>query len=277
MQTNLPGLSALNAPDSWRVIDLISDLHLQAGEPLTFHAWQDYMACTPADAVFILGDLFEVWIGDDVLTQPSAGSAPAMAPATAFESQCASTLRKTRQRCPVFFMHGNRDFLFGQAAAKYCGLTVLDDPTTLRFAGQTWLLSHGDALCLADTDYQAFRQTVRGADWQRSFLAKPLAERRALAQAMRTQSLAHQQTQTVYADADTDLSLQWLKAAGAGTLIHGHTHRPADHSLGADHTRIVLSDWDAAASPARDQVLRLSLHDGVARVQRLTAKQASSA
>ena len=271
MQANLSGQSALNAPAGWRVIDLISDLHLQSAEPLTFTAWQNYMARTQANAVFILGDLFEVWIGDDTLTQPRAGTDPA----GEFEVQCANTLRATSQRCPVFFMHGNRDFLFGEAAAKHCGLTLLDDPTAMRFAGQTWLLSHGDALCLADTDYQGFRQTVRGADWQRSFLAKPLAERRALAQAMRTQSLAHQQTQTGYADADTDLSLQWLKAAGARTLIHGHTHRPADHPLGEDHSRIVLSDWDAAATPARGQVLRLSLRDGAADIQRLTPEQAS--
>ena len=272
MQANLPGPSALNAPDGWRVIDLISDLHLQAAEPLTFQAWRNYMARTPANAVFILGDLFEVWIGDDTLTQTRAGSDPD----GELETRCADLLRATSQRCPVFFMRGNRDFLFGEAAAKRCGLTLLEDPTALRFAGQTWLLSHGDALCLADTDYQAFRQTVRGADWQRNFLAKPLAERRALAQAMRTQSLAHQQAQSAYADADTALSLDWLKAAGASTLIHGHTHRPADHPVGADHSRIVLSDWDAAATPARGQVLRLSLRNGAADIQRLTPEQASS-
>jgi UDP-2,3-diacylglucosamine hydrolase len=273
MRTDLSSFSVLNAPEGWRVIELISDLHLQAAEPLTFKAWQHYMGRTTADAVFILGDLFDVWVGDDGLMPSQAEDNGA----GDFESQCADILRDTSRRCPVFFMHGNRDFLFGEAAARRCGLTLLDDPTALRFANQTWLLSHGDALCLADTEYQAFRQTVRTADWQRDFLAKPLQERRALAQAMRQQSLAHQQAQSAYADADAALSLQWLHAAGAATLIHGHTHRPADHDLGTEHTRVVLSDWDAAASPPRSQVLRLSLRNGAAQRQRLSVEQASIA
>jgi cyclophilin family peptidyl-prolyl cis-trans isomerase/predicted phosphodiesterase len=139
----------LVAPPAWRTVDLMSDLHLQAGEPGTFEAWQGYLQTTPADALIILGDLFEVWVGDDAATQPG------------FEAQCAELLRRTAQRLPVFFMHGNRDFLVGPAFAAQCGFTLLDDPTVLVLHGRRWLLSHGDILCLEDTEYLKFRAQVR--------------------------------------------------------------------------------------------------------------------
>ncbi len=237
----------LVAPTGWRTVDLISDLHLRAEEPATFEVWRGYLETTSADALFILGDLFEVWVGDDAATRPG------------FEADCAELLRHTAERLPVFFMHGNRDFLVGPALAAQCGFTLLDDPTVLSLHGERWLMSHGDLLCLDDDEYLAFRAQVHAPAWQRAFLARPLEDRRALARSMRTQSEARKQTPgMVWADVDTDAARAWLQQSRAQTLVHGHTHRPARHDLGDGCQRIVLSDWDAAAHPARAQVVCLS-------------------
>ena len=246
----------LIAAPTWRAIDFISDLHLQASEAATFNVWRQYMQSTPADAVFILGDLFEVWVGDDALQSGS------------FESQCADVIRQTAARIPVFLMHGNRDFLVGSALMGQCNTRLLDDPSVLVFDSQRWLLSHGDALCIDDLPYMQFRAQVRSPEWQQAFLAKPLAERQAIARGLRQQSEANKQAGTVYADVDTALTRQWLSGASAGTLIHGHTHQPAMHELGNGLRRVVLSDWDARAQPARAEVLRLTV-DGL---QRITLK-----
>lgn len=248
-----PQAAELPAAPSWRSVDCISDLHLHPAEPGTFVAWQSYMASSPADAVFILGDLFEAWPGDDVL---DVGG---------FEAGCAAVLRQAAAARPVYFLHGNRDFLIGDAFARSTGVRLLADPTVLAFAGSRWLLSHGDALCLDDTDYLAFRAQVRAAPWQHAFLARPLAERQAVAQSLRAQSEERKRSGATYADVDREAALEWLRAATAPTLVHGHTHRPADHVLDAGHRRIVLSDWDLAAQPPRAEVLRLSA-DGARRV-----------
>ena len=248
----MPPLAEINAPAAWRTVDFISDLHLHVEEPATFGAWQQYLQRTPADAVFLLGDLFEVWVGDDAVQVGGSGSRPN------FEARCADVMHTAAQRLALFFMHGNRDFLVGDALMARCRAQLLRDPCTLVFAGQRWLLSHGDALCLDDVPYQQFRRLVRSAAWQTAFLAKPLAERQTMARQMRQQSDANKQTAAAFADADTILSHQWLQDASAHTLIHGHTHQPADHLLGPAHVRVVLSDWDAAANPPRAQVLRLT-------------------
>lgn len=251
MAATVPHVAELTAPLSWRTVDFISDLHLHASEPATFTAWQRYMESTPADAVFILGDLFEVWIGDDAVGEDKPG----------FESRCAQVLDQTARRLPVFFMHGNRDFLVGQQLMDLCNATLLDDPTVLVFEGARWLLSHGDALCIDDVDYMQFRQQVRSPRWQQDFLAKPLAERQAIASALRQQSEAKKKSGAVYTDVDAPTARQWLRAAKAGTLIHGHTHKPAEHDLRDGLRRVVLSDWhiapDGATAP-RAEVLRLS-------------------
>lgn len=239
------------ASPAWQHVDFISDLHLQASEPLTFQAWQAYMGRTRADAVFILGDLFEVWVGDDAASAGMAGG---------FERQCATALRTTAERIPVFFMRGNRDFLVGADFMAQCRCTLLDDPTVLDFAGQRWVLSHGDALCLADVDYLNFRANVRSTAWQQDFLARPLTERRAIARDLRARSEAKKQSATTYADVDDAAAHAWLREADACHMIHGHTHKPATHVLGPDLQRIVLSDWDMAAQPPRAEVLRLSRH-----------------
>lgn len=259
----MPPLAELQARPDWCTVDFISDLHLSADEPATFTAWQAYLRSTPADAVFILGDLFEVWVGDDAvsadfLQQPDAS----------FENRCAHALHQAASRTALFFMHGNRDFLVGPALMAQCGATLLDDPTVLTFNQQRWLLSHGDALCLADTDYMQFRQQVRSPAWQQAFLAKPLAERQSIARGIRQQSEARKHSNAPYVDLDADAARQWLQVAKANTLIHGHTHQPATHPLGDGLTRLVLSDWDLAARTPRADVLRLTA-SGLQRLQLL--------
>jgi UDP-2,3-diacylglucosamine hydrolase len=236
----------LQAGEHWRSVELLSDLHLQAGDPATFAVWRDYLQTTSADAVFILGDLFEAWVGDDAACEPG------------FAAECAAVLRAASAQRPLYFLHGNRDFLVGPALAASCGFTLLQDPTVLAFGTGRWLLTHGDALCLADTEYLAFRAQVRNPIWIAGFLSRPLAEREALARQMRDASEARHQTVLNPADVDPTLARLWLEAASAPMMIHGHTHRPAEHDLGGGHLRVVLSDWDARATPPRQQVLRLS-------------------
>ncbi len=263
----VPPAQELPAPPHWRTLDFISDLHLQASEPATLAAWRQYLQATPADALFILGDLFEVWVGDDALDEPGS-----------FEAQCAALLLATSERLPVFFMHGNRDFLVGDRFLQRSGATGLSDPTVLGFGGRRWLLSHGDALCLDDVDYQRFRATVRGAAWQQQFLAQPLLLRRAQARAMRAHSAALQRPAHTHADVDGPAACAWLQAAGSTVLLHGHTHRPADHALAPGLSRSVLSDWELDAAPPRAEVLRLHLQNDLpagVRVQRLPPGQAA--
>jgi UDP-2,3-diacylglucosamine hydrolase len=234
-------------------VDFISDLHLDAHERATFDAWAQHMAHTPADALFILGDLFEVWVGDD---NPDP-----------FALQCIAVLKATAQRLPVYFMCGNRDFLVGADLLKASGMQGLSDPTVLDL-GATGnaqptriLLSHGDALCLDDHDYLAFRAQVRQPEWQAAFLAKPLTERQAYARDVRNKSEALKRSHTTqadftdYADVDSQAAIAWLKAADAQVLLHGHTHKPAAHDLGDGLSRWVLSDWHADSQPPRLEVL----------------------
>ena len=250
-------LAQLRAPAHWQAVDLISDLHLQPGEPRTFEVWRAFLqrpAAERADALFILGDLFEVWVGDDVLESSASAD-------QTFWRACAEALQHFSAHTPVYFMAGNRDFLLGADGLQACGMQGLSDPTTFEFLGQRWLLSHGDAMCLADTDYMRFREQVRQPAWQGEFLTRPLSERRAIARDLREQSEARKRSTasdpSLWADVDAAAARAALQAAGAHTLIHGHTHRPALHALGDGLQRVVLSDWDAAAHPPRAEVLRL--------------------
>lgn len=263
----LPSVAEWRLPAEWNTLDFISDLHLQAGEPATVQAFERYLAATQADAVFMLGDLFEVWVGDDALLEPGS-----------FEAACAALLREAASHRPLFFMQGNRDFLTGEQFDALCGTTTLADPTVLEGGGQRLLLSHGDALCLDDVDYQRFRAMARSPAWQAAFLAQPLERRRAQARGIREQSESRKSesrqatagetgaAMPTYADLDPQATRDWLRAAGAATLIHGHTHRPATHALGAGLQRIVLSDWDLAASVPRAEVLRWQRGQGLQRL-----------
>ena len=242
-----PPFPALRADPAWRCIDLISDVHLHADMPRTFEAWRHHLLHTPADAVLMLGDLFEVWVGDD---QRGAG----------FEARCLQVLQAAARQRVLAFLPGNRDFLLGEAMLAASGLLRLADPTVLIAFGQRWLLSHGDALCLSDTAYQQFRQQVRAPAWQQAFLAQPLQVRQQQARAMRDASAAHQARQPAagWADVDDLAAAAWLDAAAAPALIHGHTHRPASHTLPGGRSRHVLGDWDLDTTPARARALRLT-------------------
>ena len=248
----------LQAPSHWRCADFISDLHLQSAERPTFQVFADYLQATQVDALFILGDLFEVWVGDDALLPGS------------FEAECADLLRRASQRMAIYIMHGNRDFLMGPSLMHACGATALPDPSVLVFAGKRYLLSHADALCLGDRPYQTFRKQVRSPAWQQAFLAKPRAERQSIARGIRHASEDRKQSQAGYADVDTAAALALMKSLDCPQLLHGHTHQPTQHTLDAQHVRSVLSDWDAAANPPRADVLRLRLGSAGAVLERLT-------
>ena len=246
-RTTAPQVAQLQGAPGWRAIDFISDLHLQPSEPQTVEAWRSYLARSTADAIFILGDLFEVWVGDDALDEPGS-----------FEAECAAVLHEAAQQRPLFFMVGNRDFLAGDEFLRRSGMRGLSDPTVLRWAGPSILLSHGDALCLDDVEYQQFRAVSRSAAWQQQLLAQPLAVRRAIGKSARSESEQRKQSGAPYADADTQMNATWMQAAQAPWLIHGHTHQPADHALGNDQWRIVLSDWHIDADTRRAEVLRVT-------------------
>lgn len=238
------GVSRLRLPATVQVIEFISDLHLCPDLPRTVAGFEHYLARSQADAVFILGDLFETWVGDDTLNQP-------------FEDRIAAALRRSTQRLAVHVMRGNRDFLLGTAFFATTGCAELADPCALSAFGQTILLSHGDALCLDDVDYQRFRAQVRTHEWQAALLTRPLSERLAIAAQMRAASRAHQQRQdpVTWADADPTLAGQWLAQVGAHTLVHGHTHRPTTEQRPEGWQRLVLSDWDLDIAD-RAEILR---------------------
>ena len=238
-------IHTLTAPAQWQQVDLLSDLHLGPDTPGTLARLQQHLAHTPAQAVLLLGDIFEVWVGDDARHQP-------------FEAGVVQMLHDASQRLALYFMHGNRDFLVGADLLAAAGMTALPDPTVLEAFGRRWLLVHGDAQCLADTAYQAFRRQVRSPQWQADLLAQPLAARQALARQMREGSKAAQAAQLMASDLDADACRALLREAGTDTLVHGHTHRPAVHDLGGGMQRVVLSDWDFDAAPPRGDVIRLS-------------------
>ncbi|MBX3620329.1 MAG: UDP-2,3-diacylglucosamine diphosphatase [Rhizobacter sp.] len=263
MHEGLAALPEVHAPAGWHCIEFISDLHLSADTPRTFDAWAAYMSATSADAVFILGDLFEVWVGDDARFE-------------GFEARCAEVLRDAASRRHVAFMVGNRDFLVGPDLLQACGVSPLPDPVVLVAFGQRWLLTHGDALCLADTEYQHFRATVRGSAWQQAFLAQALPIRREYAAEVRRQSEARKKNQSSpadWADVDFPAARALLRSATSQTMLHGHTHRPATESLGEGCVRHVLSDWDLDHASLRAEVLRLSA-SGLARLPMADTLQA---
>ena len=215
---------------------LVSDLHLDAGRPGITQLFLDFLAgqARQADALYVLGDLFEAWVGDDDPGEPGA-------------SVCAALQALANSGVPVFLMRGNRDFLFGPGIAARCGATLLPDPCVVDLHGRPTLLMHGDLLCSDDAGYQAFRRQVRDPAWQASFLAQPLEARQAFAAQARAASREHQ---SGMAESITDTNAATVAAAmshhGVDRLVHGHTHRPAIHAVTVDGrpaTRVVLGDW----------------------------------
>ncbi len=250
----LPAFDEWVAEPTWPAIDFISDLHLSDTLPRTAEALFRHLAHTPAPCVILLGDLFELWVGDDQMTQP-------------VEASLVQRLAEAAGRRRLAFMVGNRDFLAGAQLLRAAGLQGLNDPTVLAAFGRRVLLSHGDALCLDDQPYQAFRREVRSPAWQQAFLARPLAERLHIAAEIRQASKTrHRFDGDGRIDIDPAEALRWLRAAGADTLVHGHTHRPSDDEPASGLRRHVLTDWDLDHGSAdRAGVLRLT-RDGFVRV-----------
>ena len=222
----------------------VSDLHIDAAHSAIAGRFVEFLSAEAAraDALYVLGDLFESWVGDD---DPD--------PAQRAVIEALRTL--TANGTPCFVMHGNRDFLLGERFAEQSGVELLPDPVLITLQGERVLAMHGDALCTDDRAYQRLRATVRSADWQRRFLALPVAARRALAGAARAGSRAHTAAlETTIADVNPDSVARVLRDAGVDVLIHGHTHRPAVHRLSVDgraRTRIVLGDWYESGSALR--------------------------
>lgn len=214
----------------------ISDLHLDPGRPQTLAVADRWLASIEPDttALYILGDLFETWIGDDA-RDPAFD--PLFVRLNDFKARGAQ----------VFFMAGNRDFLAGPEVARQAGWTMLEEPTHLDCFGTRVALLHGDSFCTADPDYQRFRAQVRNPDWQRAFLSQPIARRRELARIARQASQSHMsQVTEEITDVDPEAINAFMRETGITCLIHGHTHRPATHEWvldGTTRTRIVLGDW----------------------------------
>ena len=226
-------------------IAFLSDVHLRVDKPATFRAWAEHLRTLHADALFVLGDLFDVWLGDDLLRHPPA----------AFERDCLARLHRLSQSLPIYWLVGNRDFLFGATACEAAGMTAISDPCLVQADNQPWLVSHGDALCLSDTAYQAYRNTIRSPHSLAQLNASSLQDRMELAKTLKAHSLANKTMMQNWANVDEGAGVQWLKACGASVLIHGHTHMPQDHRMQQTFERIVLSDWDALANPPRLQSL----------------------
>ncbi len=232
----------------------ISDLHLTPGMPRTLTAFERVTerAAHDARALFILGDFFEFWVGDEETDSP-------------FAQRIGAVLRTLAQRgVPVYLMHGNRDFLIGQRFAAAACATLLADPTVIHCAGRCVVLSHGDMLCTDDERYMRFRHWTRKRWVQRLFLALPLAARLAVARRLRADSEAGRARQLqdaqamppAYGDATPSAVAALLQASDSRTMIHGHTHRPARHETAAGE-RWVLTDWDLDGRHPRAAVLQL--------------------
>ena len=214
----------------------ISDLHLEADRPEIGEQFLDFLdgEAAEADALYILGDFFEYWVGDD---DPDEYYASIKRSLRAF----------TDSGVPVYFMHGNRDFMIGEAFAAETGVTLLPDPCPLELYGKSVLLSHGDALCTDDVEYQQVRAMTRNPEWQATMLAKPVEERIAIAQQARSQSQERNKTLSEsIMDVNSDAVKQTIAEHGVEILLHGHTHRPAIHGIEVNDRiakRVVLGDW----------------------------------
>lgn len=225
---------------------MIADLHLDPAAPAIADAFLDWLEsrAPAADALYILGDLFEAWIGDDLLDH--IGQAPSGHAALAVRV-CQALRYLADNGTAIYLMHGNRDFLLGHRFAAAAGAKLLDDPALLHIANRPMLIMHGDSLCTRDEAYMRFRQQARTPAWQEQVLAMPLADRLQLAATLRQQSgEATSNKAEAIMDVTPDEVLQIMQDHGVTTLIHGHTHRPAVHDFelnGKPAQRIVLGDW----------------------------------
>ncbi len=239
-------------------VRLISDLHLQPEEPVVtdrFLRFLENSANQQVAALFILGDLFEYWVGDDALAE-------------GFNARICAALKALAARGTVlYFIHGNRDFLIGNTMASACGLRLLPELANVSLGGTACLLLHGDTLCTDDVAYQQFRKVIRSPDWQANFLDKPLTERLAEVAKLRERSREAMQTKSAeIMDANPMAVRAAMENNRVTRLIHGHTHRPGVESmqLTTGHgERWVLSDWTIERADAieidSDGIRRLDL------------------
>ncbi len=252
----MPGGCALQRPGAARATYnapmttlFISDLHLDAERPHITELFGRFLheEARGADALYILGDLFEAWVGDDDPSETGAFVADALR-------------RVSAAGTPVWFIHGNRDFLLGRDYATRAGMALLAEPSVVMLHGRPALLSHGDTLCTGDLAYQQFRAQTHDPAWQAGFLAQPLQARLAFARQAREASRAHQSglADQGTMETTTDVAPEAVEATfalyGVDLMIHGHTHRPAVHELaveGRGRQRIVLGDWYEQGSVLR--------------------------
>ncbi|WHZ17926.1 MAG: UDP-2,3-diacylglucosamine diphosphatase [Rhodanobacteraceae bacterium] len=222
----------------------ISDLHLDDARPRIVETFERFCAgeARRADALYVVGDLFEAYVGDDDDALLNARVAAALRDVAA-------------AGVPVYYIAGNRDFLLGDDYARRCGMDILDDGTVIDLYGTPTLILHGDVLCTDDAAYLAFRQQVRDPAWQAAFLARPLSERRAFAAQARDASRAHtSQADMAIMDVNQAAVEHALREANVMRMIHGHTHRPVIHDFtldGRPAQRIVLGDWYEQGSVLR--------------------------
>jgi UDP-2,3-diacylglucosamine hydrolase len=236
---------------------LISDLHLSQERPHITGRFQEFLKgeARAARALYILGDLFDYWIGDDELHasrgDPIAGEVVAALRALAHDGTV------------VYVMQGNRDFLLGSDFFSACGAQPLPDPAVRDVGGVATLLMHGDTLCTDDLDYMAWRSTVRSAAWQAEFMAAPIDERRARSRALRMESEARKRAKSAaIMDVNQEAVRQALRRHAVTRLIHGHTHRPGHHELELDGRRCerwVLPDWYETGGYLRAENARAGL------------------
>jgi UDP-2,3-diacylglucosamine hydrolase len=215
----------------------ISDLHLEDSRPDILGCFQAFITgpAQTADAVYILGDLFEYWIGDDALSLSA-------------REVMSATSRLSASGVPLYFIHGNRDFLIGEDYAALCGMRLLPEKRVVDLYGTPTLILHGDTLCTDDTEYQAFRIQSRNPDWQAGVLALSIEERLAMAQGAREASMEHTKSASMeIMDVNENAVRNEFIEHGVTRMIHGHTHRPAVHRVdpgnGTVAERIVLADW----------------------------------
>ena len=236
----------------------ISDLHLSDERPEITALFSLFLQndAARARALYILGDLFEVWLGDDAVLP-------------AYQPVLDGLRALTASGVPVYVMHGNRDFLIGERFVELSGCRLLEDPTVIELDGKRTLLMHGDTLCTDDAEYQRFRTQVRNPDTQRQFLALPINERIAVAKHYRQESRERSRSKTEeIMDVNQGAVMDIMRRHGVYQLIHGHTHRPAVHSFALDNhsaQRIVLGDWYEQASILRCSLgkCRLETYPGV--------------
>ena len=230
----------------------ISDLHLEEKKPeLTnfFFSFIDQVAAS-SQRLFILGDFFEAWVGDDEQSELQVSVADKL-------SSLASA------GVEIFLMHGNRDFLMGKAYASQCGATLIDDPYPLEIGGKKGLVMHGDTLCTDDLQYMKFRQIARNPEWQTQVLGRPLQDRKLMAHQMRQMSEAKSQGKSQQImDVAEQTVRQVITDNNIDILLHGHTHRPAKHSIVLENKtakRVVLGDWHESTWYARSDNNSLQL------------------